>query len=340
MADTGTAGSQVESTSGATADSGIDGTTGNATTTSASTSSATSFTTSSPASTTTAGATDEPLLAFSDGVSYDFELRPITTLSHHEFTVTNIGRMSAQSVTVSVLDSGVGHDSFAIGRSNCGDVLDPGQMCAVEVAFMPTLFGLHGATLLAEYDTPTTSLFAALDMTGTGIGATDNLLVNGDGETGADGESPPPGWTAVSGIWQVTGSPLIAAYEGDQYIWPGIGIGGLSQYSVRQQIPVTNLTTWGDAEGIEFHVRSWLRSFEFGNDPAHYTMGFYDGGFSPLGEVVGPISTSEAWVELQSSEVAPAGTEVTQLSLECELQSGSACSAFFDGMEVWAEWNG
>ncbi|MCH9685730.1 MAG: choice-of-anchor D domain-containing protein [Deltaproteobacteria bacterium] len=322
-------------------------TTGSAETTVTPPASTGSTTTQPPADTTAdtgpPAETDDPVgpvLTVSDPDGYDFGPRDIDSENTREFMVTNEGDQEAAGLTFALSEPGVDAPGFAIIANECGDTLGAGQSCTVTAEFAPDLFGPHAGTLEIEYEglAGATEMISR-EMIGVGIGLTGNLVTNGGGEDGATNEAP-PGWTLTAGNWVTSMGVTIVPNSGAHFIWPGNGIPGLSEYSMFQQIPVAGLTTWGDAEDVLFHVSIWARSFDPGNDPMRFTVRFQDGGGANVGEFSSPDFSTPMWTELVGMFEAPRSTGLVQLVLSCSQVSGLSCSAFFDDIEIRAEYQG
>ncbi len=290
-----------------------------------------------PADTETASG---PSLTISHGPTHDFGTRQIGAAVTNRFTLTNVGDTEATGVVIGLVEPGIDDSSLEIIANDCGDTLAANADCEIEVDFAPRLFGPHAGSLEVEFvDHRGETESVARALVGVGVGATDNLLVNGDGEVGGPDMSPPQGWTAGAGDWNYFGTDAGLGGFGDYTIYPGEQVGGLSQYTLSQQLQVDGLTTWGDAAGLTFHYRIQLRTFDIGDDPASIILRFGDDGSNTIEEFPS-AAFSGGWQQGTAEHIAPANTHDVQLVLGCLYMQGSLCSAWFDDMELWAEWDG
>src|SRR5690606_16779633 len=87
---------------------------------------------------------DAALLSISDGPTYDFGPRALTSVAEHTFVVTNTGSIAASSLEASPLSSPFSFKggTYPGAGGNCGLTLAPSASCNLVVTFSPTSTGL------------------------------------------------------------------------------------------------------------------------------------------------------------------------------------------------------
>ena len=281
------------------------------------------------------GPSTHPMVTISDGPMFDFGTHDLTEEVDQAFTVTNEGDADATALQV-----GEPGEGFSIVTHDCSDVLAPQASCEVQVRFVSGRFGDAQGELQIEFQDHEMATTASLSLVGRGVGTTDNLVINGGGELGEATDIPPMGWASGYGpSWSASwliGKPV----EGDRVISAGWGPPGPNTFTLDQQVDIEALTTWGDAEGVRVRYRAFHRSEAMNDDPTWIELRFLDSAGIEMEVYPGSQHSSPEWNESTGDFVLPAGTHSVRLSLQCERMAGDACSGFFDGVELWAEWTG
>lgn len=284
---------------------------------------------------TSAGLEEHPQLVISDAPVLDFGARNLGELAMHSFTVTNTGDGHALDLEVVELAA-----PFTIASHDCGSILAAGSSCQVAVSFQPSLFGDHAGELRIGITDAGEAVEVSRPLTGRGVGATGNLLVNGGGELGNADDIPPMGWTIGYGPSWSTSWNEATPMEGSRTISAGWGPPGMNTFSLLQAIDVSSLTSWGDAGGVRVYYRVFHRAETNGNDPSSVILRLRDAGGAEVGAFPSPPYAGATWNETTSNVLAPAAATTVVLELQCDRQMNDWCGGFFDGIEVWAEWLG
>lgn len=275
-----------------------------------------------------------PVIIISDGPTLDFGSLVINSSLDRLLTITNEGDAEATALQVLGL-AGV----FSVQGSDCPGTLGPGQSCAVTVSFGPAQFGPHAGELQLAFQDAGMPASASRPLAGLGVGMTGNLVINGGGEEG-NGFETPTGWSSAKGAW-VTTTTGVMPEQGIRTI-----VGGWTfswdpdDYRLHQSISVAPLTTWGDAAGVRFYFRVHHRPATAGEDPTWASLRFLSGEGSVLESQPTATNSTAVWLESTGDWVAPANTHTVQVELACDRTTLYECNGHFDGVEVWAEWNG
>lgn len=288
-----------------------------------------------PSESTSSTAEGHPMLVISDGPTHDFGSLDLTETIEHAFSISNEGEGDATSLLPAVEGA-----AFVITSHDCGEVLAAAASCEIEVSFQPNLFGGVGGELQLAYQDQGVATSVTRSLVGRGVGTTANLLVNGGGELGDADDIPPMGWTIGYGPSWAVDSILVPPAEGTRTIFAGWGPPMGDAFSLFQSIDVTSLTTWDDAAGVRFHYRAFHRAEASNDDPSWVLLRFLDAGGGEIGTHPSSLFSGATWNQSTGDLLAPAGTHHVELALECNRALGDACSGFFDGVELWAEWSG
>ena len=203
--------------------------------------------------------------------------------------------------------------------------------------FAPELFGEYEGQLEVTFGGAGEVDSVARPFTGLGVGTTSNLIRNGGGEQGSVDDHPPVGWESYSGTnWAI--NPELA-HMGSYSIHAG-SQSGPNGFVLFQSVDAVELTNWGNAEGVRFYFRAYQRGYEPNNDGAEVSLRFADAQGEELEFHSTGIYADEAWLESTGDHEAPPNTHDAQLLLVCHHYVGPECSAYFDEIEVWAEWLG
>jgi len=260
-----------------------------------------------------------------DEASLDYGAIPVDGSASTIIVLENIGDHEATSIATGTIP---GDFSFPGGypgtEGTCGTELAAGESCLLDLRFGPSRVGPVRSQLVIDYydginlAAPTQT--EALDLLGGGQGESENLLVNGDAETG---EVDP--WIVPFGqpSWDIT-SP---AFGGQYAFTPSgalIGVASLGQ--------AADLSPWqhDTAEpGLRYRVRARARS----NNGSHTYRVYVDlgAGFEPL--VNGGESS---WTLVEHADALPASASSVDVRIECangSLEPGP-CDVSFDDVTL------
>jgi hypothetical protein len=277
---------------------------------------------------------EHPEVTISHDPVFDFGPTPLIVGATEPFIVTNEGDDDATALQMSVAGA------FSIVEHDCGETLAAGATCEVQVLFAPELFGDTQTELQIGFEDQGAPTMVSRQILGRGVGTTRNLLINGGGELGDAIDIPPMGWVIDYGPnWSASGQ-AVTPYEGRRTISPGWGPPGVNDFVLHQQVDLASLTTWGDANGLQVHCRAFHRAVYSGDDPTWIELRFFDSGGGEMELHPGGLFSGITWNESQLSTPVPMGAHDTRLVLQCDRAAGDVCSGYFDGLELWAEWQG
>lgn len=281
---------------------------------------------------TDTGPTGYPNIAISGGELFDFGSQDIHGTAEHVFVITNEGDGKATNLQVAVLG-----EAFSQQNSYCGSVLAPAAICAVEVIFAPELFGAYTGQLEITFDDAGTPDSIVQNFEGLGIGATPNLLVNGNGEEGLVTTEPPIGWSAerYGHDWSI--SQEATPFAGDYSIHAD-NVSSLN-YWIYQAVSASSITTWGDLVGVRFRSRAFHRAV----DPLFCTsvgFSYLDGDGQSVDGLSSGLHCSPTWLESTGEVEAPANSQSVRFVIGCPPKGLPVCEGFFDEVELVAEWSG
>ena len=271
------------------------------------------------------------VLEISDGSTFDYGNVSVGQQQGHQFTVTNVGDGQATGMAGSV--SG-GDFSFAGGSypgnaGSCGDSLDAGQECTLDVMFSPQELGLYDGLVAVSYDGAGD---AERPVSGGGSGLSGNLLSNPGGEAGGN---PPGSWTVVGGgSW--TTENFLTPQEGSAFI-SGAGGPNNEAYRLRQDVAVDTWASTIDAGAMRFSFDGFARAFNVNNDEYRFRIFYRDGG-SNLETWTMDWTSVAAWTQYDESRIVPAGTRTIRVELNCRKARGDFCDGYFDAMDLRAEY--
>ncbi|MCC7402812.1 MAG: choice-of-anchor D domain-containing protein, partial [Bdellovibrionales bacterium] len=126
---------------------------------------------------------DAANLVISDGPTYDYGLKAVSTQTDKTFNVSNAGGLGATAMSGLALPAPFSYKggSYPGTGGNCGATLPAAANCTIVVSYTPTTTGVHSATIQISYNDGTAPKIATRDVTGTG--ATVALLSLSDGPT-------------------------------------------------------------------------------------------------------------------------------------------------------------
>lgn len=274
----------------------------------------------------------EPLLSISDGATFDFGAVPTGTQASHLFTVTNTGDAEAVGLDGTVAAPFGFPGGFPGGAGTCGASLAAGASCTVEVVFSPGALGLHVGTLAVGHaDGPDVTR----DLAGGGAGQSDNLLANPGGETFGE---PPPSWTQVVGDWIADVLPgETAPYAGMGYIYADSGMSN-TDYSLQQTVAVSTWAVTIDQGLMHLAFSGRARALAAGDNQYRIRVHYLAAGGGTLALYNTDYQSVPAWTSYTDTRVAPVGTRSVRVELNCRKQSGTYCNAYFDALDLHAEY--
>ncbi len=128
-------------------------------------------------------AANSAFLAISDGPTYNYGTKALTSVSDHTFNVTNTGSITATSIAGASLTAPFSFKGGAYPGTGgtCGATLAAAGSCSVVVSFSPTVSGLQTDTLQLDYNDGTGTANSQVGLQGTGASAA--LLAISDGPT-------------------------------------------------------------------------------------------------------------------------------------------------------------
>jgi hypothetical protein len=341
----GSGGDETEAATDATSDSASASVTDSASTTGPGTDAGTDSTTSDPGTSTTeptgsttttdpsetTGPDGEAVLEISDGPTFDFGEVTLGEALPHTFTVSNTGEAPATAISATL----GGAFSFPMGGfpgegGDCGEVLDAGDACTVVVAFDPAIFGPVTETFELEYDGAQGGDVASIDVTGTGIGTTRNLVVNPGGE---DPGAPPPGWTQASGFNWATTTQF--SRTGSRSMFPAGIAGAITPPTLVQALDVSAFEDSIDASAVEVDFSAYARTFDTDNDDYTIALRMLDGSGDLIGSPLGLDADSGVdWELLELDAVLAPQTRTVEIGLVCVYSVGQDCNAYFDDVSA------
>lgn len=282
------------------------------------------------------GPSGHPLITISDGPMFDFGTHDLYEEVDQAFTITNEGDGDATALQVEELSG-----AFSIVTHDCSDVLAPQATCEVQVGFVAAQFGTVQAELQIGFQDQDMATMASLPIVGRGVGVTRNLVYNGGGEDGAAMAIPPmdwsigygPTWMAIETDMPYADARVISAGWGPPEPMP-------NTFTLDQQVDIAALTTWDDGAGLQIRYQAFHRSEAMGDDPTWIELRFLDSGAQEMGLHPGSYHSGTDWYMSVGNVQAPPGAHYVRISLQCDRMIGDACSGFFDGVELFAEWAG
>jgi hypothetical protein len=244
-------------------------------------------------------------------------------------TITNAGEGVATELAGSVAApfewSGGAYPGLA---GDCATELAPGESCEIELVFTPTGLGPFGSELLLEYDDGRSDQSLSRTLSGQGVGATGNLVVNGDAEQCATAGQDPPGWTQQSGTgWQCS----VAAASGDWGFYCGYEPEA-GTFELRQDVDVSAYA------GMELAFSVMARSYTVGDDEYRIDLVVLDELGATVDDWTSGWRTTSSWTAVDRSWAAPASAAVVSVRLLGAKGGGNWCDAYFDDVVLRASY--
>ncbi len=286
-----------------------------------------------PLPTTTGG---EPSLIIEESPSHDFGGVQLGELGAHQFTVTNEGDGDALDVVQARLRPPFQWTGAKPGDDTmCGATIGAGESCTFNVVFGPAVLGAHAGGMSIAY---AGGREASCALVGEGTGTSANLLVNGGGEMPGE---PPPGWQAQVGDWVAgtAGAQNVSALRGGSYIAATSGPWDIP-FSLQQEVAVDHWADLIDAGAMTWTFEGWARSANpFDDEYRVWVRSLDANGDNMMAWNSGWLHSAE-WAILAEIQVPPLGTRIVQVELQCRFTTGSECRAYFDDLQLQAQYDG
>lgn len=273
--------------------------------------------------TTAPGDSPAQLVWTIDNAIVDYGNVPVDASTTTIIELENVGDHPATSLVTGTIP---GDFSFPGGYpgtdGTCGEMLAPQAKCRLDLRFGPTQVGPVESSLSLEYydgvDLSAPTMTEALTLRGAGQGESENLLINGDAETG---ELAP--WTVPAGSanWELSET----AFGGTYAFTP---TGAILVTSLAQ---TADVSAWQDptaVPGVQFRVRARVRSL------TGHTYRLYV-SFGNSEQSVGN-GTQATWNLLEHTGALPVDATSATVRLECANDEFGAapCDVLFDDVAL------
>jgi hypothetical protein len=278
------------------------------------------------------GAPGGAMLTLAEAPSYDYGPVPLGQALSHGFTVSNIGDGPAEALVGQLAPP----FAFAGGtwpgtNGTCGDTLEGGTACTIDIAFAPSDLGETIGMLAIDYVDQGAPGSVLVALRGGGAGQSTNLVVNGGGEMLGD---PPLGWFDVlGGAWATTNAYF---HGGAVSIFPWTG-NNLADLELAQPLVVSQWASAIDLGTLRFRMTTFARTLSLTDDAYRVRLEFLDMN----GQALDAYDTeyqgfATGWNEVEDDRLAPVGTRSLRIVLMCVKASGSNCNAYYDDVSVVA----
>lgn len=269
----------------------------------------------------------EAMVVFPGGTRWDFLFEEIGDTAIAAIEVLNIGSAAATNL-------GPGADfgpyfAYTDGRypgqlGNCGDALDPGELCAVHVVFTPMTLGVVQDTLVLAYDGGSQSS-ASLPLIAEGRGTTPSLVEDPSFEACASG-SEPDGWTQAELAWTcIASAPGVMPHDGASML--GVTLVDAGPFEITRRVDLTDLADVIDARDVTGSLSLWTNAID--GDEIGVELRYLDADDGQL-DAFAPLPSSPIdWTEVADDRAVPTSTRAVELTVRCLPQSAS-CDAFID----------
>jgi hypothetical protein len=277
-------------------------------------------------------------LVISDAPMFDFGARDLGSATPHTFMVTNTGDAEATGINAVALPAPFrfAGGSYPGNGGDCTDALSSGSSCSLVVEYAPDAFGPSTSDLSLDYTTPVGAGTTAVSLAGTGVGVTENLIVNPGAEQGG---SPPMGWTEIAGtVWTVWSD---FTHTG-QYCILGGPVGGQSgTYRLGQFFDLTEYADLIDNHGgLHITYNGYARTWGTGDDIYRIGVRTRDSDGTVVDTTITPAGTGTGWAFLELElDTSPTARQI-EIQVICVFNAGSACDAFFDDMSLTVSYDG
>lgn len=269
--------------------------------------------------------TAQAILAFTDGAALDLGERALDGPDVIVLSLENTGDAAAEILggmaPPAPLQWAAG--AFPGPGGNCDGLLPPGAACLVELAVGPGTPGLASGALAVEYDDGVQVRSASTMVSLVATGASANLVENPDAEADGVGTAI-TGWVQTSGDFRVDdehshGGGSVSFYAGSA-----------SNSALTQDIDLSPHAESVDALAMTFEFQGWSRSSGWIDDPHDITLQFYDAGSTELARHDRTNMDHTGWESTSFTVTIPAQTRRARITLTCDRNWGSNCSAWFD----------
>jgi hypothetical protein len=271
---------------------------------------------------------DVAVLVFSEAPLYDFTLVEYSTEQRHVVSLTNTGTRTATAIVAAAPGKPF---TFAGGQwpgaaGDCGETLESGTACLVDVAFNPPRLGPATGSLTVDYDDGEGKQQVELGLAGAGSGSF-QLIMNGDAETMGD---PPPSWDELVGAGWTTTTQF--SHGGLRSITPGDEPNG--EVVLGQDQDVSGYAELIDQGALSVAFDGWSRAVGAGDDAHFFRVDFEDELGADIETFMGPVQMSTTWTQTTDSRSAPVGTRRVTARMHCAKEGGLRCDAFFDDVSI------
>jgi hypothetical protein len=287
-----------------------------------------------PDATGTGAGPGEPLLVFAEAPTHDYGEITLGQAGVHTFALSNNGDADATDLVPVELPAPFAYvgGNYPGTGGTCGTTLARDEACTIDVEVTSDALGPSTTELTVDYGPG--AWVASVELVATRIGATGNLLVNGDGETISD---PPTGWTELSGDRWECGTDDVGPRTGSGHIHPDSS-GGVNLLA--QDVDLTPHATAIATGELSIAFSGWARSWDSEEDPYRFEVQYLLGGDrNPLEAFDTGQQLGSTWTEYTDTRNAPVGTTRVRLLLECERIAGSVCGGYFDDMVITATYD-
>ena len=235
--------------------------------------------------------------------------------------IKNIGGAPASFVTPVVIPGPFGLPGGYPGDGGtCGDTLDPGDSCTLEVRFNPNTLGPYTSALEVGFydgvDLGQPAVATPVPLSGGAAGESDNLISNPSAEDGING------WTESLSNWDATTDDFV---DGTAAFQSGNPIGGNTTLS--QDISLSSWSDPLDVGGVHFQFSGSAR---VPDSVAGYAIEL-DFGISTQTPLQGNQTT---WDAVDASGPVPIGADAVTVVLRCTVLGINECSALFDALSL------
>jgi hypothetical protein len=248
-------------------------------------------------------------------------------------TLTNVGDVTATQLAWDgvALPFDFTGGPYPGEQGDCGGALEGGESCTLDLVFTPQAPGPTLGEVAIHYVDGGTPRTVSRNLIGYGVGATDNLLHNGDAEECTEQGESPPGWTKHAGSGWQCGTPHgVAPYEGQWLLYAG-NEGGSGTFQLRQDVDVSAYV------GYDFYFIGWARSASSGDDDYRIELGFMDEHSEEIDTWSTGWQSGSSWTPYEFESSVPLATQSISVRLSCTKgSSGSWCDAYFDALELRA----
>lgn len=269
------------------------------------------------------------LVILHDGDVFDYGEVDLSGTRFEVFAVTNAGAGPATGILGVPLAPPFHFTGGAFPGSagTCGATLGPEEVCLIDVELAPVELGDVVGELRVAHDDGE----ASLGLTGYGVGASPNLLVNPGGE---DQGTPPPGWTNTgAGEWVAgpMGANPIMPLEGRSMLHGDVGPN--SQFVLMQAVDISGWAGFVDEGTLRVSFDGYVANGG-GVDQYRVRVRYRDELGGQLDWFNLDWGSAPAWTPVTDTRLAPPGTRTLEVELYCRKFNGERCDAYFDGLEL------